>query len=413
MSDLTPNLFQTKVCEINSIFLLLQRNFELRTILSPRMTTKKLIFIFICSIIGLQIAYAQHTQTEPSATTPVHTSESAAVPTESHAPAHAEVAHAAATDGEFDPVGIIMHHIADANEFHILGNLTMPLPVIIYNKDSKSWFTTMSSAFHAHHGEGTVEVDGYVMSHSRVHPADGSHNFIDFSITKNVFAMLLGLLLLFIAFFVTRNAYTKRENQAPKGFQSLMEPLVQFIAHDVARENIGKNYMKFVPFLVCVFFFILINNLLGLIPIFPGSANVSGNISFTLVLGLISFILINVFAKKDYWHHVFAMPGVPKVLLLILTPIEVLGLFIKPASLILRLFGNITGGHIAVLSIASVVFILGKVGQSVGGSLAGGLIAVPLLIFVNAMELFVAFLQAYVFTLLSSIFIGIAQEEHH
>ncbi len=339
--------------------------------------------------------------------------DSPSYPTHSEVPiGEANQALHTSNSGKFDPVGIIMHHIADANEFHVLGNLTLPLPVIIYNKDAKSWFTSMSSVFHSHHGEGSNEVDGYIMSHSRVHPANGSHNFIDFSITKNVFAMLLGMTLLFLAFFAVRNAYAKRENKAPSGFQSLMEPLFQFIAHDVARENIGKNYMKFTPFLVCVFFFILINNLLGLIPIFPGSANVSGNISFTLVLGLISFILINVFAKKDYWLHIFAMPGVPKVLLLILTPIEILGLFIKPASLILRLFGNITGGHIAVLSIASLVFILGKAGESIGGSLTGGLIAVPLLIFVNAMELFVAFLQAYVFTLLTSIFIGIAQEEH-
>lgn len=329
-------------------------------------------------------------------------------------PAATPVSAAEATDAHgktFDPVGLIMHHIADANEFHILGHTSLPLPVIIYNKDKKNWFTTLSSAFHAHHGEGTVEVDGYKMEHSRVHPVDGSH-IIDFSITKNVFGMLLGMVILFIIFFLVRKAYSKRANQAPIGLQSFMEPLFQFIAHDIARENIGKNYMKFTPFLVCVFFFILINNLLGLIPIFPGSANVSGNISFTLVLGTLSFILINFFAKKDYWIHVFAMPGVPKVLLLILTPIEILGLFIKPASLILRLFGNITGGHIAVLSIASLVFILGKAGESVGGSLTGGLIAIPLLIFVNAMELFVAFLQAYVFTLLTSIFIGIAQEEH-
>lgn len=382
------------------------------------MIYKKLIFITLLSAI-LVFSAKGNEEIATTTVTASHVTEhsNGSADAQPMATSHTETSHTDAgheeANGGFDPVGLIMHHIADANEFHILGDLTMPLPVILYNKDKKEWFTTMSSAFHSHHGDGETEVNGYVMSHSRVHPADGSHNFIDFSITKNVFAMLLGLVLLFIAFFIARAGYSKRKDQAPSGFQSLMEPLVQFIAHDVARENIGKHYMKFVPFLVCVFFFILINNLLGLIPIFPGSANVSGNISFTLVLGLISFVLINVFAKKDYWHHVFAMPGVPKVLLLILTPIEILGLFIKPASLILRLFGNITGGHIAVLSIASVVFILGKVGTSVGGSLAGGLIAVPLLIFVNAMELFVAFLQAYVFTLLTSIFIGIAQEEHH
>lgn len=370
---------------------------------------KRLIFTTLLVGFSLLIGRAneaEHTAT-PTAPTTATTAENQ--PHTATTPAHTEEA---SHSGEFDPVEIIMHHIADANEFHILGDWSMPLPVIIYNTDKKEWFTKMSSAFHPHHGNGEVEVDGYKMEHSRVVPVDGS-KFIDFSITKNVFSMLLGMAILFFIFFQVRNFYARNGNVAPKGIASVFEPLFQFVAHDVARENIGKNYMKFVPFLVCVFFFILINNLLGLIPIFPGSANVSGNISFTLVLGFLAFILINVFAKKDYWHHVFAMPGVPKVLLLILTPIEILGLFIKPASLILRLFGNITGGHIAVLSIASVVFILGKVGTSVGGSLAGGLIAVPLLIFVNAMELFVAFLQAYVFTLLTSIFIGIAQEEHH
>lgn len=380
--------------------------------------TKRLIFTLLFSIYFAIISHANVNQaaetTTGAATKSVITAENQ--PSTSHLDTSLKVADhgvVASHSGEFDPVGLIMHHIADANEFHILGNLTMPLPVIIYNKDSKSWFTTMSSEFKSHHGDGTEEVKGYQMSHSRVHPVDGSHNFIDFSITKNVFAMLLGLVILFIALFKTKNAYSKRENQAPKGFQSFMEPLIQFIAHDVARENIGKNYLKFTPFLLCVFFFILINNLLGLIPIFPGSANVSGNFSFTLVLALLSFIMTNVFAKKDYWRHIFAMPGVPIPVLLILSPIEFFGAFvIKPAALALRLFGNITGGHIAVLSIASLVFILGKAGQSIGGSMLGGAIAIPLLIFVNAMELFVAFLQAYVFTLLTSIFIGIGQEEH-
>ena len=160
--------------------------------------------------------------------------------------------------GSFDPVEIIMHHVADANEFHILGNLSMPLPVFIYNTDKKNWFFSSSSAFHAHHGNGEVEVDGYKMEHSRVHPVDGSH-IIDFSITKNVFTMLLGMVILFFIFFKVKNFYTRNGNVVPKGIASFLEPLFQFVAHDIARENIGKNYMKFVPYLVCVFFFILIN----------------------------------------------------------------------------------------------------------------------------------------------------------
>lgn len=365
----------------------------------------KIVPILISLLIFSQLCFGQHT-TEVPASTATHTTDHAATPV---ATEHHE--EAGSHEGKFDPVGIIMHHIADANEFNIIGNTTLSLPVFIYNLDKKTWFTGSSAVFQAHHGDGTVEVDGYKMEHSRIHAVDGS-KIIDFSITKNVFVMLLGLLILMLIFFSLRSAYSKREGKAPKGMQGFLEPLVQFVAHDIARENIGKNYLKFVPFLMCVFFFILINNLFGLIPIFPGSANVSGNISFTFVLGFFAFIMINVFAKKDYWGHIFVMPGVPKALLIILTPIEVMGIFIKPIALMLRLFGNITGGHIAILSITSMVFILGEVGKNMGGSIMGGAIAIPLLIFVNAMELFVAFLQAYVFTLLTSIFIGIAQEEH-
>jgi F-type H+-transporting ATPase subunit a len=388
-------------------FLTFAALFSKINILKAFSMVNRLIFSFLFSVIFSFFASASSEAPNASSSDDTTAKAKPSSHSEANRPATSHDAHSKT----FDPVGLIMHHIADANEFHVLGHTSMPLPVIIYNKDKKNWFTTMSSAFHAYHGEGTVDVHGYKMEQSRIHPLDGSQ-IIDFSITKNVFGMLLGLILLLIVFFLVSIAYSNRVNEVPKGFQSLMEPLIQFVAHDIAKENIGKNYLKFVPFLVCIFFFILINNLLGLIPIFPGSANISGNISFTFALGFLAFIMINVFAKKDYWGHIFVMPGVPKALLLILTPIEVMGIFIKPIALMLRLFGNITGGHIAILSIASMVFILGNVGKSIGGSIGGGIIAIPLLIFVNAMELFVAFLQAYVFTLLTSIFIGIAQEEH-
>ncbi|MCU0328390.1 MAG: F0F1 ATP synthase subunit A [Chitinophagales bacterium] len=329
---------------------------------------------------------------------------------QSHEAKGHEVIHQATSD-KFDPVPIIMHHIADANEFHIAGDLVLPLPVIIYNKTNRNFFTAISSEFHAHHGEGTVAVKGYEMKHSRVVNSMGD-DIIDFSITKNVFVLLLSAFILSIVMFTVKSKYQTNQG-APKGIQSLLEPFVNFVHNDIAKENIGVNYQKYTVLLVCIFFFILINNLLGLIPIFPGSANVSGNISFTLGLGIIVFLMINLTAKKDYWMHIFAMPGVPKPLYLILTPIELAGVFIKPIALVLRLFGNITGGHIAILSIASMVFIMGEAGKNALGALAGGAIAVPLLLFVNGMELFVAFVQAYVFTLLSAIFIGIAQEEHH
>jgi F-type H+-transporting ATPase subunit a len=314
--------------------------------------------------------------------------------------------------GAYDPVETIMHHVQDAHEFPIIGDLALPLPIIIYNKTKGTFFTALSSAFHPHHGTSDKIIDGYKYEHEHIASVDND-SLIDLSITKNVFGMFLGMIVVFVIMFSIRKHYKEGNNNAPKGLQGFIEPLIQFVAHDIAKQNIGKNYLKFVPYLMSVFFFILINNLLGLIPIFPGSANVTGNIGFTLVLAFLSFLMINIFAKKDYWGHIFAMPGVPKPVLFLLTPLEIIGIFIKPIALMLRLFGNIIGGHITILSIASLVFILGQVGKSFSGALAGGIIAVPLLIFVNAMELFVAFLQAYVFTLLTSIFIGIAQEEHH
>jgi len=313
----------------------------------------------------------------------------------------------------------IMNHVADANENHIATikdgekeqHISLPLPCILYNKAAGKWSIFMSSAFH-HSEDGTHE--GYKMVESRVVDAQTGKRdtFIDFSITKNVFNMLLGFIILTIVFFLVKKAYDKRPGQAPSGLQSFMEPFFEFLINEVAKPNLGSQYEKFLPYLICVFFFILINNLLGLVP-FIGSINSSGNISFTLVLAFCSLFLINLNGNKHYWQHIFAMPGVPKWVLVILTPVELMGVLLKPAVLMLRLFGNITGGHITVLAIVGLIFIMGDLGASAGGATAGGLIAFPILLFVNAMELFVAFLQAYVFTLLTAIFIGAAIEDHH
>ncbi len=314
----------------------------------------------------------------------------------------------------------IMNHVADANENHIATikdgeqekHISLPLPCILYNKTTGKLSVFLSSKLH-HSEEG---YEGYKMDHhtSRVVDAvTGTRDtFYDFSITKNVFNMLLGFLILTVIFFVIKVSYVKNVGKAPKGIQSFFEPIIQFLIDEVAKPNLGTQYEKFLPYLICVFFFILINNLLGLVP-FIGGINSSGNISFTLVLAMCSLLLINLNGNKHYWQHIFAMPGVPKWVLIILTPIELLGVILKPAVLMLRLFGNITGGHIAVLAIVSLIFIMGKMGTTIGGATAGGAIAIPILLFVNAMELFVAFLQAYVFTLLTAIFIGAAIEDHH
>ena len=352
----------------------------------------------------------------------VDTTHTNTVVSDSHHEAGAKEEH---TDVASEVVEHIMNHVADANVNHLATikkdgeedkHISIPLPCILYRKavngNAGKWSVFMSTKFH----HGHEAYDGYKLDlHTNrvVDAATGTRDtFYDFSITKNVFNMLIGFVILTILFFVIKSSYEKRKGQAPKGIQSFLEPIITFIIDDIAKPNLGSKYEKFLPYLICVFFFILINNLLGLIP-FIGGVNTSGNISFTLALAFISMLLINLNGNKHYWQHIFNMPGVPKWVLIILTPVEVMGVLLKPAVLMLRLFGNITGGHITVLAIVGLIFIMGEMGASKGGATAGTLIAVPILLFVNAMELFVAFLQAYVFTLLTAIFIGSAIEDHH
>ncbi len=328
---------------------------------------------------------------------------------DAHADAHDEAPHGEEAHADAsDPIAAIMHHISDANEFHIWGHTSLPLPVIIRKADG-SWSTGMSSQYHA-------EKDGLILSHGRIVDASThtTEGLLDLSITKNVFMMLLSLIVLTLIFFSMKSAYSKRGvTSAPKGLQSFLEPIITFVIDDVAKPNLGKQYEKFVPYLLCAFFFILINNLLGLVPFFPGSANLTGNISVTLTMAVMTFVVTNISGNKHYWQHVFAMPGVPKLVLLIVTPLEIIGLLTKPFALMMRLFANITAGHIIILSLVSLIFILGENGKSIGGATGGAAIAVPFVLFMNALELLVAFLQAYIFTLLSAIFIGMAIEEHH
>ncbi len=374
-------------------------------------------------------------------------------------------------EGEFNAGDNAVHHISNANAFHIIGDTYFHLPVILY-APGHGWTTTSTAAFHAHHhGNGTVAKDGYVLVHGNImriqdtsfpkgevalqgeptteaitdakgkekeifhvgangicYTLDekttfdgglmggGITSFYDYSITSNVFTMLLTTLLLFLLFRAAANAATRRQGQAPRGLQNFLEPLITFIRDEVAKPNIGPKYEKYMPYLLSAFFFILGLNLIGQIPIFPGSANVTGNISVTLVLAVITFLITNLSGKKHYWEHIVWMPGVPAILkILLITPIEILSIFLKPITLLLRLFANIAAGHIVVLSFVSLIFIIGKSGQSVGGSIAGMAMAVPLTLFMFALELLVAFLQAFIFVMLSATYFGMAIEEpfHH
>lgn len=369
---------------------------------------------------------------------------------------------------EYSAGNTAFHHIADANAFHIFGDLYLPLPCILYAPDHGLSFF-MSSKFEIHeHGDGAKAVDGYVLHHGEVmrvapgqdFPYEGEFevecftsthetvdgkdkelfqviyegncynldkkstldggllggkitSYYDLSITKNVLTMILTFLLLFWLFRSVANAYQRREGQAPKGVQSLIEPIFVFIRDEVAIPFLGDKFERYLPFLMSIFFFILGLNLIGQIPFFPGSGNVTGNLAVTMVLALFAFFVTNLSGNGHYWQHIFWMPGVPAWIKVILTPVEIMGMFIKPLTLMLRLFANITAGHIVVIIFVSLIFIFGNAGESVGGSTVGGLMAVPLTMFMMAIELLVAFIQAFVFCILTASYIGAAVEEPH
>ncbi len=333
---------------------------------------------------------------------------------------------------EFKAGEMIIEHLIDAHEWHILSygdfHLTVPLPVILWHDGELHMF--MSNNFHhghnqykgfglAHEGGHKGKIvrvlqDRFLDDHVIVHDADQELP-LDFSITKNVLAIFISVILLSWLFISIANTYRHRRGQAPKGLQSLLEPLILFIRDDIAKDSIGeKNYERYMPYLLTLFFFIFLNNLLGLVPIFPGGANVTGNISVTLVLALFTFVITSITANKQYWQHIFNTPGVPwwlKFPIPLMPVVELVGMFTKPFVLMIRLFANITAGHIIILGFISLIFIFGEIQAGLGYGVS--ILSVVFAIFINLLELLVAFIQAYVFTLLSALYLGMASEEHH
>ena len=327
---------------------------------------------------------------------------------------------------KFDAGKMIVEHISDSHDWHLWGEhehaVSVPLPVILYTEGRG---VTAFLSNHFHHGRDAyrgykLEENGTIVAVDELKQLPAESTTVnealtevtyDFSITKNVASLLFSIALLLWIFLSVAKAYRRREGQAPSGMQSLLEPLIVFVRDEIAKPSIGPKYMKYMPYLLTVFFFIWINNLLGLIPIIPGGANVTGNIAVTMTLALITFIITTVSANKNYWQHIFAMPGVPAGVLVLLTPIELLGVFLRPFVLMIRLFANITAGHIIALSFFSLIFIFGE--MSTGLGLGVSVFSVAFVIFMSLLELLVAFLQAFVFTLLSAIYFGSAVEEHH
>lgn len=334
---------------------------------------------------------------------------------------------------KFDAGKMIIHHISDMHEIHLFGDVAIYLPVILYTDNGVKIFSS-SNLYHNKHefvnpeGEKDYyyEHDGFVMFHEHIYaaadggglslnPETGAVNnasVLDFSITKTVAGIFLTSILLFLIFGSVARGYKKRQNSAPKGIQSFMEPLILFIRDEVAIPSIGaKKADRFMPFLLTTFFFIWIANILGLIP-FIGGFNITGTLSVTMVLALIVFIITSFNGNKHYWGHILWPPGVPFPIKLILVPIELAGIFIKPLVLMIRLTANITAGHIIILAFVSLVLIFGEMSATAGYGVGVG--SILFMVFMFFLELLVAFLQAYVFTLLAALYFGDAtQEAHH
>ncbi|HUH17759.1 F0F1 ATP synthase subunit A [Albibacterium sp.] len=324
----------------------------------------------------------------------------------------------------------ILHHIADAHEFHFFGEGAdwkgIYLPIILFTDHGLVAFSSKEFQLD-NDGAVVVEKKGqqFVRYHNKIYyaSAEAEHgSFLsmttnekgehvvsnakpwDFSITKISFTILFSVAVLCLIFISVANAYKKRQGKAPKGLQSFIEPIIIFVRDDIAKPNLGYKYERYMPYLLTVFFFIWFNNMFGLVPFFPGGANVTGNIAVTMVLAMITLLITLFSGNKAYWGHIFR-PNVPWWLYPLMIPVEIIGVFTKPIALMIRLFANITAGHILVLALISLIFVF----ESVAVAPA----SVLFVLFISLIELLVAFIQAFIFTILSALFIGMAIEEHH
>ena len=293
-------------------------------------------------------------------------------------------------------------HIADAYEWHITEinghEISIPLPCIVFDGGPRVFMSNR------------MQENGYTLNEDGklVNAATGKRP-LDISITKNVCGLMIDSILLVVLILLCARWYRRHDvlKEAPTGVAGLLEPVIVTIEQDVIKDAVGPEYKRFSPYLLTAFFFILINNLMGIVPFFPGGANITGNIAVTLGLALCTFLMVNLFGNKHYWKEIF-WPDVPLFLkaIPIMPVIEIIGMFTKPFSLMIRLFANILAGHIMLLSTIAVIFLTVKLGPAINGSLS--VIAVLFGIFLDVLELLVAFIQAYVFTMLSSVFIGLA-----
>ncbi len=328
---------------------------------------------------------------------------------------------AMAEEDGVDVKEIVLGHMSDAYDWHITTwrghHISIPLPVIVRGEDG-TWHVFSSARFHES-ADGTYE--GFYLNeeaNGKIYErtADGrSVKPYDFSITKDVVQIWIVVALMAFIFIGSARWYKGRKagDEAPKGGVGLVEMFVMYINDDVIRPSIGeKHYRPYAPYLLTAFFFIFITNLLGLLPIFPGGANITGNINITFFLAVCTMLLVNLFGNREYWKEIF-WPPVPtwlKVPAPIMPIVELFGIFTKPFALMVRLFANMMGGHAIILSLTCVIFITCRLGAVIGAPLS--IVSFLLMIFMNCLELLVAFIQAYVFTMLSAVFIGLAHPEH-
>ncbi len=324
-----------------------------------------------------------------------------------------------AGNADVDVKEIVLGHITDNYEWHIgtFGGkeLSIPLPVIVCTEDN-GWMCFSSELLHGgnEYEHLSIATDGEYAGKIVERLLDGTYTRpLDFSITKTVAGLIINsAIVVFIIIYIAQY-YRKRlpNSPAPTGVIGAFEMLTESLLTDIIKPCVGDSYRRFAPFLLTVFIFILVNNLMGLIPIFPAGTNVTGNISVTLVLAVFTFLIINIFGSKHYWKEIL-WPDVPtwlKIPLPIMPLIEIVGIFTKPFALMIRLFANIVAGHSVILILTCMVFVTAEMSAVISGSMT--IVSVLLGIFMNCLELLVAFLQAYVFTMLSAVFIGLAQEK--
>ncbi len=324
---------------------------------------------------------------------------------------------------EFNAGEFVMEHVSDAFEWHILTykdtHVSIPLPIILYSKNS-GWNFFWSSKFH--HGHETyknfrIALEGD--NKGKIEEVNEHGEVIDlpwdFSITKAVVGILVSVIVLLLIFLNVAKTARKNTGKAPSGLQNFVEPIIFFIRDEVAKPAIGANkYEKYMPYLLTLFFFILINNFLGLIPIFPFGANVTGNIAVTMVLALFTFAITSINGNKHYWKEIYN-PDVPwwlKFPLPLMPIVELTGVFTKPFVLMVRLFANMMAGHMIVTVFVSLIFIFTHLNGPAMGAMVSP-VSVLFSVFILLLDVLVSFIQAYVFTLLSALYFGMATSEHH